>query len=126
MMYQRVLIDAVQGRLRSGVNGRRRGPCPACEAAGHVDRKLSFVIYPDGFFRCYRCQVYGHTDGVLPTDGVGLPPYVPGPTLDGPPEGYLPIWCEPALSPACFAPARAYLAQRGLGMRVARAAKLGA
>ncbi len=113
------LAEAVLHELRPSGSGWSRGTCPYCEAEGHRDRKASFGVSPTGFFSCFRCGVKGRVNHET-AFFEARPAAAPQEEVAGPPDGFDPIWKRDAWEAECYAPARAYLASRGLDRAAAR------
>lgn len=93
--------------------GYKRVDCPFCtEGVGKVDTKQCLSLHvASGFYRCWRCGSKGRI-------GEGQedwqPPAEAAEHKIEPPEGYLPLTEEPALSAMSADEPRAYLRGRGL------------
>jgi len=124
--HYRAVEEAVAA-MRANSSGYVRINCPFCpEVYGKEDRKRCLsVSTTTGRLRCFRCATRGRID-VGNEDG-------PQPTekpreskVQGPPEGFMELSLEPALSALSCDPARAYLRSRGLvDEAVWEAARLG-
>lgn len=129
--HERALVEAaldVSGRDTGG--GRRRAPCPLCEAMrARRDTKLSIYMHADGGWTCFRCGAGGWmpwADRSKPREKVTLA-HGDGLTWRSPPPGFVPLigedW-EPD-DPA-FDAHRAYLRHRGVDPSTAKALFFGA
>lgn len=106
-----------------------RAECPFCEervGKPPTGRTLS-VHSSGGGFHCFRCSVRGRV--VLPegliVERVAVVTQTGKVGID-PPEGFMPLSTEPARSALSFAPARTYIASRGLSDDVVADAGIGA
>jgi DNA primase len=121
--------EMVEQAMRS--TGHREGRdirvlCPFCTSSktGRADYSLS-VNATNGLYHCHRCEVGGrlsHVAGEFADDHVDSEVT---PTIM-PPDGYMPLWCEPAISSEMFAPAREYATKRGMPKSMCRTLQVGA
>lgn len=111
---------------RPSPTGWWRADCPFCEArTGKADRKKCWGIRKvTGHWHCFRCGASGRLEGEEFSDA-------PAPERDvlaeiDPPEGFALLGEGPGATAASLAPARAYLAGRGMTPEMVRAARIGA
>lgn len=121
-----LILRAVAG-ARVGSGGRVRVRCPLCLIrTGKEDRRGAFSFDPTaGWFGCFKCGARGRLQGY---EGRAIEPGVGKSQVPPPqrPEGWVPLWCDPGDTAMVTAPARRYLACRGIGPELIRAAHLGA
>lgn len=106
------------GTIQSAINGHKPGKrgwircnCPYCETKiGKVDTKRTLAVHVKGYVHCFRCGVEGQVsldtgydpaDYEKPTDDEPVPL--------APPEGYYPLYQEPALSAPTYNKFRNYV-----------------
>lgn len=100
--------------------------CPFCEErVGKEDRDRTLSVHSEsGGFRCFRCNVHGKV--TLPDAYVIERPVKTEATEVEPPDGFTPLGIDPGLTALSLAPARAYLASRGIPSRTIAEAGIGA
>lgn len=112
---------------RPRATGWARAPCPFCAASGKDGRDPVFSVnLATGHYVCHRCKVGGslELDDEFLERAAQVPP---GDDEEArkPPDGYLPLGEGDGLRALCAAPARAYLAKRGVARETVRTARLG-
>lgn len=124
------LVQQALGEARLGPKGWYRSNCPFCVAvSGREDKRWSLGIQAEsGFYHCFRCG----TAGRLRVDVEALTGHeqaIDAPDEDqgpiDPPEGFEPLWRDPALTASCASSARRYLRERGFGRATWQRAQLG-
>jgi hypothetical protein len=124
--------EAVEHALKSSgkrEGGKLRALCPFCTSSktGRADYSLGCTP-STGLYYCHRCEVGGklknllddNEDGWSHLDESGEDVFI------GPPDGFIPLWCEPALSAESLAPARAYCAKRNMPREMCKQLGVGA
>lgn len=125
-----MVVEAVSGR-RPNSRGWIRANCPFCLVRlGKEDRKQCLGLQVGSSkYHCFRCGVLGHI-GVLPANISCRSIHIDTsdePVTIEPPDGYLPLWEEPALSSMACEPAYDYLrGDRKLSDQMIREARIGA
>lgn len=124
------ILALAQGK-RAGSAGWIRIDCPACELTiGKADRKRCMGVSAlSGRFSCWRCATTGRLPNFNPDD-FDSSHYVPtdpddGPQEIDPPEGYMALTEEPALSAEATEEAWRYLEGRGLSFELIKQAQIG-
>lgn len=103
---------------RMGPRGWIRANCPFCVAvSGREDKRWSLGVQAEsGFYHCFKCGTAGRIQG-SPDAAIQRESLVDAPDEDyvpiDPPEGYEPLWREPALNAEVTRTARRYLKSRG-------------
>lgn len=108
------LIAAAVAGGKVGSGGWIRVPCPFCLLrTGKTDRRGSFgYLAGTGVYHCFKCGVAGklrNTSTLSSEANQQVPDTVEQIRL---PDGFEPLWREPALDALCAAPARRYLLKR--------------
>lgn len=124
------ILALAQGK-RAGSAGWVRIDCPACELTiGKADRKRCMGVSAlSGRWNCWRCGSAGRIPNFNPDD-FDSSHYVPtdpddGPQEIDPPEGYMALTEEPALSAEATEEAWRYLEGRGLSFELIKQAQIG-
>lgn len=132
------LIENALAESRPSSTGWRRANCPLCLARGEPtpDTKASWGInINNGKWHCFRCHAKGMlsrlSDGdaeveyvqraVLTEENTPLHP----PTYIEPPDSWEPLDSEDGRTALVYAPAREYLAARGVSWNTIRDARIG-
>ncbi len=119
-------VNAALSGTRPNSAGYQRTDCPLCVAVkGSEDRGGSLWASASlGRWGCFRCD----SGGKLDPEEIGLEPDAPQPERPAValPEDWHPLGVEPGLSACTLAPARDYLAQRGVSTRAIIEAEVGA
>lgn len=106
-----LVLEAMMDAQPSG-NGWRRTNCPLCVYYGEPseDRRQSFGVHDSGKWHCFRCGAFGFLG-----EGAGEAPQGDStPDFMEPPEGFVPLSSSDGQRSIALAPARAYLASRGV------------
>lgn len=123
-----LVLDAIAGRRPNGKN-QIRANCPFCEmVVFKVDRKQCLTFSAaTGFWKCFRCDSKGKVND-LPFDVGSL--QVERSSAEAPPvnlpEGFIPLWTPEGRASIAAAPARKYLASRGVSQATVQQARIGA
>jgi len=126
-----VVERAARSVSRVGPTGWGRAPCPICPSVvGTPDPHAALgVHFSSGKFHCFRCGCWGRISTAGADDDA--PPRLDraahgaDPEL-GPPPDWEPLWREPGSSAISLAPARRYLADRGVSSQTVEEARIGA
>ncbi len=120
------IIAAALRDARPSGDGWLRASCPLCPSrVGTPDRRVAFGYQTrTGGYHCFRCGARGRVGGAM----VGLPQAEPeaGRAELEMPSSFLPLSEEPGASALVADDARRYLAGRGIGPGLWRAARIGA
>lgn len=129
-------VDAVRrvaaNVQRIGATGWARSTCPLCVSRiGTPDRGSALGInFATGGYHCFRCHAKGHVDGVgeHEREGPPLPRRTAVESVSGlgPPDDFCPLWREPGATALSLAPAREYLARRGVPSQTVEEVGIGA
>ncbi len=132
-MGQRYDSEKVRRAFRQVVSFNARGwgrtDCPMCPSlTGKPDRKQSIGFNINtGTFRCFKCGIKGRIPGYTGSADHDWQSGTAEATTDfGPPEGYEPLWREPAISSMVYRSAIDYLRRRCVSARTIREARIGA
>jgi hypothetical protein len=111
-------IQASLQYARTGGSSYARLNCPACpDRAGKTDRKGSLSVnLVTGWYRCWRCGAEGRVDlpDSMRREGAIGDTYQETLQVMPPPDGFMLLGEEPALSAEASKLARDYLVRRGL------------
>jgi len=123
--------EAVEHALKSSgkrEGGKVRALCPFCTSSKTGRSDYSLGLSPaTGLYFCHRCAVGGKLKNLAQDeDGAYVADDIGGDKFIGPPDGFIPLWCEPALSAESLAPARAYCAKRHMPREVCKRLGVGA
>lgn len=126
-----IVLDAIGGR-RANVKGLVRANCPLCEnTLGKVDRKQCLSVnLSNGFWKCYRCANHGRLHELpFDLDTVAIQKAratTPEHVEVNMPPGFVPLWELEGKRAISCAPARKYLAARGISDDTVLRARIGA
>jgi hypothetical protein len=125
---EELAVRALAEAVPSGQDWHRAN-CPFCPTVlGKTDRKKSWGANTrSGRHHCFRCGTAGRLRGEFTDEAVrlqdGLEQLGAPPMSE--PEGYMPVYEEPAVSASSTLAARRYLSKRRVSRDKARAAKIG-
>jgi DNA primase len=123
MSSRRELAHAAARETKPRASGWWRGPCPFCPPC-KTDSTFSFQP-STGHWHCFRCGTGGSLEPDDFTDTLASVSVDTGQEARQPPEGFLPLGYGDGLKAMSAAPARKYLAKRGVSADTIRRLQIG-